>query len=130
MLAQGTGEFAKSFKEKSNEIVIQVARAEPTTGAVLEAGVQRWNDNGSADVLVATKIRTTAADGKTHHRERKPLGGNDYRGGTAVEDQPTDSGDLTADAAAATVPQGKAARNRHRLPRQKATVGHGRRGRT
>ncbi|MDP9165570.1 MAG: mammalian cell entry protein [Actinomycetota bacterium] len=63
--AQGTGEFAKEFKEKSNEIAIQVARAEPTQGSVLEAGVQRWKDNGSADVLVATKISTTAADGKT-----------------------------------------------------------------
>jgi Mce-associated membrane protein len=33
-----------------------------------------------------------------------------------VEDQPADSGDLTT---AAPVPQGKAARSRHRLPRQK-----------
>jgi len=33
-----------------------------------------------------------------------------------VEDQPTDPGDLTA---AAPVPQGKSARTRHRLPRQK-----------
>jgi Mce-associated membrane protein len=65
ILAQGTGDFAKSFKEKLNEIVVQVARAEPTTGTVVEAGVQRWNDNGSADVLVATTIRTTSPDGKT-----------------------------------------------------------------
>lgn len=36
-----------------------------------------------------------------------------------MEDQSADSGDLTA-AEAASVPQGKAARNRHRLPRQKA----------
>ena len=35
-----------------------------------------------------------------------------------MEDQPTDSGDLTTDAAA-PVPQGKAGRTRHRLPRQK-----------
>jgi Mce-associated membrane protein len=35
-----------------------------------------------------------------------------------VEDQPADSGDLTTDAAA-PVPQGKSARTRHRLPRQK-----------
>jgi Mce-associated membrane protein len=35
-----------------------------------------------------------------------------------VEDQPTDSGDLTTDAEA-PVPQGKSARTRHRLPRQK-----------
>jgi Mce-associated membrane protein len=65
VLSQGTGEFAKSFKEKLNEIVIQVARAEPTTGIVQEAGVQRWNDNGSADVLVATTVKSTGPDGKT-----------------------------------------------------------------
>lgn len=65
ILAQGTGDFAKMFKDKENEILIQVARAEPTTGTVLEAGVQRWNDNGSADVLVATKIATKSPDGKS-----------------------------------------------------------------
>jgi Mce-associated membrane protein len=65
ILAQGTGDFAKMFKDKQNEILIQVARAEPTAGAVLEAGVQRWNDNGSADVLVATKISSKSADGKS-----------------------------------------------------------------
>ena len=65
ILAQGTGDFAKMFKEKENEILIQVARAEPTTGTVLEAGVQRWNDNGSADVLVATKVSTKSPDGKS-----------------------------------------------------------------
>jgi Mce-associated membrane protein len=65
ILAQGTGDFAKMFKEKENEILVQVARAEPTTGTVLEAGVQRWNDNGSADVLVATKISSKSPDGKS-----------------------------------------------------------------
>jgi Mce-associated membrane protein len=63
--AQGTGDFAKQFAEKLNEIVITVARAEPTTGTVLEAGVQRWNDNGSADILVATKVTQKSADGKS-----------------------------------------------------------------
>ena len=63
--SQATGDFAKMFKEKQNEIVIQVARAEPTEGAVLSAGIQRWNDNGSADILVATKISTRAPDGKS-----------------------------------------------------------------
>jgi Mce-associated membrane protein len=63
--AQGTGEFGKQFKEKMNEILVQVARAEPTTGTVLDAGVQRWNDNGSADVLVAVKVGTAAPDGKS-----------------------------------------------------------------
>jgi Mce-associated membrane protein len=65
ILAQGTGDFAKMFKDKINQIVIQVARAEPTTGSVLEAGVQRWNDDGSADVLIATKVTTKSPDGKT-----------------------------------------------------------------
>lgn len=65
ILAQGTGEFAKMFKEKENEIAIQVARAEPTTGAVVAAGVQRWADDGSADILVATKVTTKSLDGKS-----------------------------------------------------------------
>ena len=65
ILAQGTGEFASMFKEKQNEILIQVAQAEPTTGTVVAAGVQRWNDNGSADVLVATKISSKSPDGKS-----------------------------------------------------------------
>jgi Mce-associated membrane protein len=65
ILAQGTGDFAKQYKDKENEILIQVARAEPTKGSVVEAGVQRWNDNGSADVLVATNVTSKAPDGKT-----------------------------------------------------------------
>jgi Mce-associated membrane protein len=65
ILTQGTGDFAKMFKDKQNEILIKVAQAEPTKGTVLEAGVQRWSDNGSADVLVATKISTKAPDGKS-----------------------------------------------------------------
>jgi Mce-associated membrane protein len=64
VLAQGTGDFAKMFKEKMNEIVIQVARAEPTQGRVVEAGVQRWNDNGSVDILVATTTTSKTPDGK------------------------------------------------------------------
>jgi Mce-associated membrane protein len=63
--AQSTGDFAKMFKERQNEIMIQVARAEPTSGIVLEAGVERWNDNGSADVLVAMKSTTKSPDGKS-----------------------------------------------------------------
>jgi Mce-associated membrane protein len=66
ILAQGTGDFAKGFKQRQNEIIIMVARAEPTTGSVMDAGVSRWNDDGSADVLVATKIVTTGGpNGKT-----------------------------------------------------------------
>ena len=65
ILAQGTGEFENMFKEKQNEILIKVAQAEPTTGSVVAAGVQRWNDNGSADVLVATKVTSKSPDGKS-----------------------------------------------------------------
>ncbi|MDH6195789.1 Mce-associated membrane protein [Mycobacterium frederiksbergense] len=65
ILSQATGDFRKTFQEKQNEIAVQVARAEPTEGTVLDAGIQRWNDNGSADVLVAAKISTRAADGKS-----------------------------------------------------------------
>ena len=32
---------------------------------MLDAGVERWNDDGSADVLVATSTTTTLPDGKT-----------------------------------------------------------------
>ncbi|KKW64141.1 mammalian cell entry protein [Mycolicibacterium elephantis] len=64
ILAEGTGEFAEMFNERKNEILVQVARAEPTTGTVVEAGVQRWNDDGSADVLVATTVTSQSPDGK------------------------------------------------------------------
>lgn len=60
ILAEATGEFAKEFKDKQNAILIQVARAEPTKGSVLEAGIEKWHDDGSVSVLVATKIATTA----------------------------------------------------------------------
>jgi Mce-associated membrane protein len=63
--AQATGDFAKQFKDKENEIVVQVARAEPTTGNVMEAGVQRWTDDGSAEVLVSSTINNKSPDGKT-----------------------------------------------------------------
>jgi Mce-associated membrane protein len=63
--AQATGDFAKEFKEKENAIVVQVARAEPTTSNVTEAGVQRWTDDGDADVLVSATINNKSRDGKT-----------------------------------------------------------------
>lgn len=65
IVAQATGEFAKNFNERLNEILVQVARSEPSTGEVLAAGVQRWNDDGSAEVLVATKVTSTMPDGKS-----------------------------------------------------------------
>ncbi|MBP2455022.1 mammalian cell entry protein [Mycolicibacterium lutetiense] len=65
VLRQATGDFAKMFKEKQDEITVRVAQAEPSEGSVQEAGIQRWNDNGSADVLVATKTSIRAPDGKS-----------------------------------------------------------------
>lgn len=64
ILAQATGDFAKQYHDKANEILIQVARAEPSTGTVLDAGVERWNDDGSANVLVATEVTSKSPDEK------------------------------------------------------------------
>lgn len=65
VLSQGTGQFAKLYQEKMNEVVIQVARAEPTTGTVQGLGIERWNSDGSADVVVAAATKTRMPDGKT-----------------------------------------------------------------
>jgi Mce-associated membrane protein len=64
VLRHATGDFAKEFKDKQNAILVQVARAEPTKGTVMEAGIERWHDDGSVSVLVATKISTTAGTPK------------------------------------------------------------------
>ncbi|PJE11648.1 MAG: mammalian cell entry protein [Mycobacterium sp.] len=64
VLAQATGEFAQEYRQNQNQILIEVARAEPTTGTVLEVGVSRWHDDGSVDVLVMTKFTTKSPDGK------------------------------------------------------------------
>jgi Mce-associated membrane protein len=63
VLAQATGQLAQLYTERINEIVVQVARSEPTKGTVLDAGVERWNDDGSADVVVATQTTTLLPDG-------------------------------------------------------------------
>ncbi|GAY18835.1 mammalian cell entry protein [Mycobacterium sp. shizuoka-1] len=65
VLAQGTGQFAKLYQDRMNEVVIQVARAEPTTGTVQDLGIERWNRDGSADVVVAATTKTRMPDGKT-----------------------------------------------------------------
>ena len=62
--AQATGDFAKEYRDKANEILLQVARAEPATGTVLDAGVERWNDDGSANVIVATEVTSKSPDDK------------------------------------------------------------------
>lgn len=64
ILAQATGDFAKQYQKNANEILLQVARAEPATGSVLDAGLERWNDDGSANVMVATAITTKSPDEK------------------------------------------------------------------
>jgi Mce-associated membrane protein len=62
--ANATGDFAKQYHDKQNEILIQVAQAEPTKGNTLAAGVERWNDDGSANVMVATDITFKSPDKK------------------------------------------------------------------
>jgi Mce-associated membrane protein len=69
VLAQATGDFAKQYHDKENEILVQVARAEPTTGTVLDAGVERWNDDGTANVLLATKVTSKSRDGKSAYEK-------------------------------------------------------------
>ena len=64
ILAHATGDFAKQYHDKQNEILIQIARAEPTKGNTLAAGVERWNDDGSANVMVATDVTFKSPDKK------------------------------------------------------------------
>jgi Mce-associated membrane protein len=64
IMAQATGDFAKEYHDKANEILLQVARAEPATGTILDAAVERWNDDGSAIVMVATEVTSKSPDQK------------------------------------------------------------------
>jgi Mce-associated membrane protein len=64
VLAQATGDFAKQYHDKANEILLQVARAEPAKGIILGAAVERWNDDGSATVMVATEVTSKSPDQK------------------------------------------------------------------
>lgn len=64
VLAQATGEFEEQYRDRANEALVRVATAEPTQGTILDAGVQRWNDDGSANVLVATDVSAKSPDGK------------------------------------------------------------------
>lgn len=64
VFAHATGEFAKQYREKQNEILASVAQSEPTKGTTLDAGVERWNDDGSANVLAVTEVRTKTPDRK------------------------------------------------------------------
>ena len=64
ILAMGTGQFAKLYNDKINEVVLQVARAEPGVGSVQELGVERWNDDGSVNIVAVSSMVTTMPDGR------------------------------------------------------------------
>jgi Mce-associated membrane protein len=64
ILDQAAGDFAQQYQAGENEILVTVARAEPTKGTVLDIGVERWNDDGSVNVLVATLVTSKSPDGK------------------------------------------------------------------
>ncbi|MCW1958508.1 MAG: mammalian cell entry protein [Mycobacterium sp.] len=63
ILALGTGNFAKMYSERMNEVVLQVAKAEPGFGTVQDLGIQRWNDDGSASVIAVASMATKLPDG-------------------------------------------------------------------
>ncbi len=64
ILAMGTGQFAKLYSDKMNEVVLQVARSEPGVGTVQELGVEHWNDDGSVNVIAVSSMVTTMPDGR------------------------------------------------------------------
>jgi Mce-associated membrane protein len=64
VMANATGDFAKQYHDKENDILVKIAQAEPTKGNTLAVGVERWNDDGSANVMVATDITSKSPDGK------------------------------------------------------------------
>ena len=61
---KATGDFQKQYQGSANEILLRIAQGERTKGTVLDAGVDRWNDDGSANVLVATEVTSKSPDGK------------------------------------------------------------------
>ncbi|BBY33812.1 mammalian cell entry protein [Mycolicibacter minnesotensis] len=64
VMEHATGDFAKQYEEKANQILVAVARSEPTTGIVTAAGVERWNDDGTVNMLVAVENSGKSPDGK------------------------------------------------------------------
>lgn len=63
--AHGTGQFGEDYRARMPEALISVARGEPSAGEVLAAAVERWNADGSANVVVLTETVTTMPDGST-----------------------------------------------------------------
>ena len=64
VLALGTGNFAKLYSDKMNQVVIQVAQAEPGVGTVQEIGIERWNPDNSVNVIAVANMTTKMPDGK------------------------------------------------------------------
>ncbi len=64
VLSLGTGNFAKLYSDKMNQVVIQVAQAEPGVGAVQEIGIERWNPDDSVNVIAVANMTTKMPDGK------------------------------------------------------------------
>jgi Mce-associated membrane protein len=65
VLALGTGNFAKMYSDRMNEVVIQVAQAERGFGTVQEIGIERWNNDGSASVIAVANMTTKLPDGQS-----------------------------------------------------------------
>lgn len=65
MTAQASGEFAQWWQDSRNDILIQIARGPVVNATILDAGVERWNDDGSVEVLVVAKTSIKGVDGKT-----------------------------------------------------------------
>lgn len=62
ILTYATGDFATEFKGRQNEIILSIARSEPTSGSVVEAGVEQWHGDDTASVLVTVNTVTALPD--------------------------------------------------------------------
>lgn len=63
VLSLGTGNFAKMYSDKMNQVVIQVAQSEPAVGTVQEIGIERWNPDSSVNVIAVANMSTKMPDG-------------------------------------------------------------------
>lgn len=64
VLKYATGEFETEFKGRENEIAVIVARSEPSSGSVVEAGVEQWHGDDTVSLLITVNTVTATADGK------------------------------------------------------------------
>lgn len=65
MTAQVTGDFATWWDTEQDEILVAIAKGPQIEATVLYAGLERWNDDGSADVLVVVRRAIKDDAGKT-----------------------------------------------------------------